>query len=74
MTISQDLVNQFLTKASELTEGKAIRYSLKASDISYRDLKETVRFLNLRYPKYAFFCYEGSGELFFIVKKLFNQF
>lgn len=46
MAISQDLVNQFLTKASELTEGKAIRYSLKASDISYRDLKETVRFLN----------------------------
>lgn len=46
MAVNKDLINQALMEMSKLSEGKAIQYSLKESDISYHDLKETVDFLN----------------------------
>lgn len=74
MAVNKDLINQALMEMSKLSEGKAIQYSLKESDISYHDLKETVDFLNSKYPKFAFAYSASPTELLFIVKKLFNQF
>ncbi|MBU7558892.1 hypothetical protein [Levilactobacillus brevis] len=74
MAVNKDLINQALMEMSKLSEGKAIQYSLKESDISYHDLKETVDSLNSKYPKFAFAYSASPTELLFIVKKLFNQF
>lgn len=74
MAVNKDLIDQTLMEMSKLSEGKAMQYSLKESDISYHDLKETVDFLNSKYSKFAFACSTSPNELLFVVKKLFDQF